>query len=78
MPKPTIYQLRWLDEKQAYALTSAGNPILEPQDLRSGNQEWFAWLEHVTSFAFASRFGVDHTVRKEKMQRGGSYWANSN
>jgi LuxR family maltose regulon positive regulatory protein len=63
-----------LEEEQAYELTGAGAPIVEPQDIRPGNRAWFDWLECVTSFAFASRSGVDYTVRKEKMQRGGSYW----
>ncbi len=74
MPRRTTYLLRWLEEKQAYELTDDGTPILEAQDLRPGNHTWFAWLEQVTSFAFASRSEVAYTVRKEKMQRGGSYW----
>jgi LuxR family transcriptional regulator, maltose regulon positive regulatory protein len=39
-----------------------------------GSPAWFDWLEQVKSFAFSSRSGTDYTVRKEKMQRGGSYW----
>src|SRR5260221_422784 len=74
MPRRTTYLLRWLEEEQAYELTGVGVPIVEPQDLRLGNHAWFDWLEQVTSFAFASRFGADYTVRKEKMQRGGLYW----
>jgi LuxR family transcriptional regulator, maltose regulon positive regulatory protein len=74
MPRRTMYLLRWLEEKQAYELTGAGAPITTPQDLKPGNQAWFDWLEKVTSFAFASRAGTHSTVRKEKMQRGGSYW----
>src|SRR5260221_4978795 len=74
MPRRTTYLLRWLEEEQAYELTGVGVPIVEPQDLRPGNHAWFHWLEQVTSFAFASRFGAGYTVRKEKMQRGGLYW----
>lgn len=74
MPRRTMYRLRWLEEQQAYELTGAGAPIVETQDLRPGNHAWFDWLENVTSFAFASRFGADYTARKEKMQRGGFYW----
>ncbi len=74
MPRHTTYLLRWLEEKQAYELTGASAPIVELQDLRLGNHAWFDWLEQVTSFAFAGRFGANYTVRKEKMQRGGSYW----
>jgi hypothetical protein len=74
MPRRTTYLLRWLEEKQAYELTGAGAPIVELQHLRLGNHAWFDWLEQVTSFAFAGRFGANYTVRKEKMQRGGSYW----
>ncbi len=74
MPRRTTYLLRWLEEEQAYELTGIGVPIVEPQDLRPGTHAWFDWLEQVTSFAFASRFGADYTVRKEQMQRGGLYW----
>ncbi len=74
MPRRTTYLLRWLEEEQAYELTGVGVPIVEPQDLRLGTHAWFDWLEQVTSFAFASRFGADYTVRKEQMQRGGLYW----
>ncbi len=74
MPRRTRYLLRWLEEEQEYELTGAGAPIVEPQNLRPGNHVWFDWLESVASFAFASRSGADYTVRKEKMQRGGSYW----
>lgn len=73
MPRRTTYLLRWLEEEQTYELTGAGAPIVD-QDLQPGNHAWFDWLEHVTSFSFASRAGIDYTVRKEKMQRGGSYW----
>ncbi len=58
MPRRTTYLLRWLEEEQAYELTGVGVPIVEPQDLRLGTHAWFDWLEQVTSFAFASRFGV--------------------
>src|SRR5258707_15778075 len=71
MPRRTTYLLRWLEKEQAYELTGVGVPIVEPQDLRLGTHAWFDWLEQVTSFAFASRFGADYTVRKEQMQRGG-------
>ena len=64
MPRRTTYLLRWLEEEQAYELTGVGVPIVEPQDLRLGTHAWFDWLEQVTSFAFASRFGADYTVRK--------------
>lgn len=74
MPRRTTHLVRWLEEEQSYELTGAGTSVDGPQDLRPGNRAWFDWLEYVTSFAFSSRSGVDYTVRKEKMQRGGSYW----
>lgn len=74
MPKRTTYRLRWLEEASAYELTGAGVPIIELPDTRPGHRLWFDWLEHVNSFAFASRSGVDYTARKERVQRGGSYW----
>jgi len=35
--------------------------------------EWFAWLEHATTFAFTSPAGR-FTARKERQARGGGYW----
>jgi hypothetical protein len=75
MPGRITYQLRWREEEQAYEFTDDGTSIVEPQDIQPGNHAWFVWLEHVPSFAFASRSGATYIVRKEKMQRGGgSYW----
>lgn len=74
MPRRATYQLRWLEEEQAYKLTGAGAPRVDPQDFQPGNHAWFAWLEQVASFAFAGRLGAGYIVRKEKVQRGGSYW----
>src|SRR5688500_2030179 len=74
MPKRTTYRLRWLKEASAYELTGAGVPIIKLSDIRPSHRLWFDWLERVNSFAFASRSGVDYTARKERVQRGGSYW----
>jgi LuxR family maltose regulon positive regulatory protein len=35
--------------------------------------EWFAWLEHATTFAFTGPSGR-FTARKEQQARGGGYW----
>jgi hypothetical protein len=35
--------------------------------------EWFAWLEHATTFAFTGPAGR-FTARKEQQARGGGYW----
>jgi LuxR family transcriptional regulator, maltose regulon positive regulatory protein len=74
MPRRTNYRLNWLEAEQAYELTSAGTAIVEPRDLRPGSPAWFIWLDSVSSFAFTSRSGTAFTARKEKLQRGASYW----
>ena len=66
MPRHATYMLRWVEEEQAYELTGAGAPIIEPQNLKPGNQTWFDWLENVTSFAFASRAGTNYTAARRR------------
>ena len=66
MPRYAHVQLRWSEQAQAYRLFMG--------DQASTQALTSEWLEQVASFAFHSRLGVNYTVRKQKVQRGGSYW----
>jgi len=66
MPRYTPSQLRWSEQAQTYVL-SIGDQASE-QALSS------AWLEQIASFSFHSRWGMHYTVRKQRVQRGSSYW----
>ncbi len=66
MPRYANHQLRWSEQAQNYVL-SVGEQASE-EALTSD------WLEQVASFSFRSRSGVHYTVRKQKVQRGSSYW----
>src|SRR5690242_1257828 len=66
MPKYAQSQLRWSEQAQTYLLY-IGDQVSE-QVLSSD------WLEQVASFSFHSRWGMHYTVRKQKVQRGSSYW----
>jgi len=66
MPRYTPSQLRWSEQAQTYVL-SIGDQASE-QALSS------AWLEQIASFSFHSRRGMHYTVRKQRVQRGSSYW----
>jgi LuxR family maltose regulon positive regulatory protein len=66
MPKYAHYQLKWSEQAQSYVL-SIGDQASE-QALTSD------WLEQIASFSFHSRSGMHYTVRKQRVQRGSSYW----
>jgi LuxR family maltose regulon positive regulatory protein len=66
MPRYTPSQLRWSEQAQSYVL-SIGDQT-SPQVLTSD------WLEHIASFSFHSRWDMHYTVRKQRVQRGSSYW----
>ena len=66
MPRYVHSQLRWSEQAQTYVL-SIGDQASE-QALSS------AWLEQIASFSFHSRRGMHYTVRKQRVQRGSSYW----
>lgn len=66
MPRYAHSQLRWSKQAQAYVL-SRGDQASE-QDLNS------QWLEQTASFSFHSRWGMHYTARKQRVQRGNSYW----
>lgn len=72
MPRHIPYRLQWSSSTQEYTIFHNGKPVtprIEP-----ASQHWFAWLETISSFSFQSRSGEDCTVRKETVQRGGTYW----
>jgi len=66
MPRYTPSQLRWSEQAQSYVL-SIGDQT-STQALSSD------WLEQIASFSFHSRRGMHYTVRKQRVQRGNSYW----
>jgi LuxR family transcriptional regulator, maltose regulon positive regulatory protein len=66
MPRYAHAQFRWSEQAQTYVL-SMGDQGSE-QALTSD------WLERNASFSFHSRWGMHYTVRKQRVQRGSSYW----
>ena len=71
MPKVPMYTLAWSPATQAYELYQTrdrGILSIVPE-----SPEWFAWLDQVSSFAFAGKSG-HYTARKEAKQRGDRYW----
>ncbi len=66
MPRYTPSQLRWSEQAQSYVL-SIGDQT-STQALTSD------WLKQIASFSFHSRWGMHYTVRKQRVQRGSSYW----
>src|SRR5438045_3443876 len=72
MPGRAPYLLRWSPQKQGYEITA--KDLSAPYDITPGDPAWFVWLDGVTSFAFYSRTGAYCTVRKEAIQRSGTYW----
>lgn len=66
MPRYASAQLRWSEQNQNYVLAV---------DNQDGTQALTSeWLEQHASFSFASRQGMHYTVRKQRVQRGSSYW----
>ena len=66
MPKYAHSQLRWSEQTQTYVL-SIGDRVSE-QALNGD------WLEQAASFSFHSRGGMHYTARKQRVQRGTTYW----
>lgn len=66
MPRYAHAQFRWSESAQTYALSIDGQ-VSEQALTRD-------WLEQNDSFAFHSRGGMRYTARKQKGQRGSSYW----
>lgn len=66
MPRYAHAQLRWSEPVQRYLIFI--DEQATEQSLCSD------WLEQIASFAFHSRWGMHYTVRRQRAQRGGSYW----
>jgi LuxR family maltose regulon positive regulatory protein len=66
MPRYALSQLRWAEQAQTYVL------FIGEQESRQALTS--DWLEQIASFSFHSRSGMHYTVRKQKVQRGSSYW----
>ncbi|GHO41879.1 LuxR C-terminal-related transcriptional regulator [Ktedonospora formicarum] len=64
--------LRWSSQEQCYTIT-LGSLILSPE-ITHANSAWKEWLNGITSFAFENQSGVHCTIRKERLQRGDTYW----
>jgi LuxR family maltose regulon positive regulatory protein len=70
MPRHVPYQLQWSESIQAYVVFIDGKQT----DIEPHGERWLSWLEAISSFSFQSRCGASCTVRKEAVQRGGTYW----
>src|SRR5690348_4898427 len=66
MPRYAHAQLRWSEQAQTY--------VFSVGDQRSEQALTSDWLERSNSFSFHSSLGMHYTVRKQKGQRGSSYW----
>lgn len=71
MPHAPSFRLSWVDQNQAYELSTA--MCEEIACLTSEKPIWFDWLEKASSFAFHGQHG-SFTARKETKQRGSAYW----
>jgi LuxR family maltose regulon positive regulatory protein len=67
-----MYTLAWSSATEVYELSQTRDR--EAMRVVLDSPEWFAWLEQVSSFAFAGKNG-HYTARKEAKQRGGCYWS---
>jgi len=72
MPKVPAYTLSWSPATEAYELYQTRDR--EALRIVPDSPEWFAWLDQVSSFAFAGKSGR-YTARKEAKQRGDRYWS---
>ncbi len=71
MPKVLTYTLAWSPATEAYELYQTRDQ--EGLGIVPDSPAWFAWLDQVSSFAFAGKSG-HYTARKEAKQRGDRYW----
>ncbi|QBD83268.1 hypothetical protein EPA93_47825 [Ktedonosporobacter rubrisoli] len=71
MPKVAKNALIWHPEQGIYELHTQGK--IFQGSLAEDNEQWFSWLNPLTSFTFLGQFGR-LTLRKEKRARGESYW----
>src|SRR6266487_6204551 len=71
MPKVASYRLAWSFTLKTYQLEET--PSQELLEIAPGSPAWFAWLDHISSFAFWGKSG-HYTARKESRPRGEGYW----
>src|SRR5215469_2023171 len=71
MAKVPMYTLSWTPATGVYELYQTADR--EMLRMVPDSPAWFAWLEQVSSFAFAGHSG-HYTARKEVKQRGDRYW----
>lgn len=72
VPRQAANALKWNPQAQAYEiLTESPNTSfpITPED-----PGWVTWLGTASSFAFHSRYGHVCTIRRERVQRGDTYW----
>jgi LuxR family maltose regulon positive regulatory protein len=72
MPKAPVYTLAWSPATEEYELYQTRDH--EGLGITPESPAWFAWLDRVSSFAFAGKSGR-YTARKEAKQRGSGYWS---
>jgi LuxR family transcriptional regulator, maltose regulon positive regulatory protein len=72
MPRHVSYQIQWFAPTQQYTILHDGAPVIP--SIEPASPRWFAWLDTISSFSFQSRTSGSCTVRKETVQRGGTYW----
>jgi LuxR family transcriptional regulator, maltose regulon positive regulatory protein len=72
MPKVPVYTLAWSPGAATYELYETRSR--EALGIAPDSQEWFAWLNRVSSFAFSGKSG-HYMARKEAGQRGDRYWS---
>jgi LuxR family maltose regulon positive regulatory protein len=72
MSRVPAYTLAWSPAIATYELYQTRDR--EVLRIVPDSPDWFAWLEQVSSFAFAGK-GGHYTARKEAKQRGGRYWS---
>ena len=68
MPKRTEFTITWSEARQAYELDHT--PFLFPLT----DDSLQAWLRRMEAFHFQAASGESFTARKERKQRGSTYW----
>ncbi len=72
MPGESLCVLKYSSEEERYVIAKGSLSLAS--EVTDTRQNWEAWLDSITSFAFEDRRGGHCTVRKERLQRGELYW----
>lgn len=72
MPGESLYVLKYVPDEQRYVIRK--NSLSLAPEIIDMRQRWEAWLSTTTSFAFEDRQGNHSTIRRERLQRGETYW----